>query len=650
VSRRQRSLVQTLLVAALCVAAAAAFAAPAAALAPTLTVEGTTGAPFSFGTLPAGAGLSGGENQSLALTPIVKWRLDGASPIYAGFDPTTVDPRSAQPLPGGNVLITNRFLNDPATGFVAEVASDGHAVWSYTQADDPDLQKPFFAWRFYEHGRPYTLIADRYAARVFVVDQSKTVVWQYGEAGKPGLGVNRLEDPFMASRTSDGNILIADNLGAERVIEVRYADYRAGEPDNGFTAASIVWQYGTPGVYGSGPDQLKKPRSPQRLANGDTLITDADGQRVIEVDRGGDIVWQYGTTDVAGTAAGHLSDPTYAQRMANGDTLICDTGNGRVLEVTEARQVVRSYDMAAFDPPVGAGTTAVSAPRSATLAADGSVLVADSGFRRIVEIGMPQSVTLTSAPLDAGSAFVKKRFLRIACSATVPDGADVGLEYRLGGGAWLPAAGAVSLDGASRFSLPAGSVAATIAYRVTLTSAGCAVSPVLADVTVASVPVTSGGGNGGGGDNDDKLPVQPQPPVSPNPSTILPVVPGGWSGSGTGAGRGSGASGAGTSGNGAGTQSPGVVPATSVTGSGSEVTGIPVQGIVGAGGADSTAGGGFDSHVSAASLAAGLFGAAVGIFFVPGLVVGRRLRRLARFDHVTPPTGIDGPQLKGIGR
>ena len=75
-----------------------------------------------------------------------------------------------------------------------------------------------------------------------------------------------------------------------------------------------------------------------------------------------------------------------------------------------------------------------------------------------------------------------------------------------------------------------------------------------------------------------------------------------------------------------------------------------MQGIVGAGGADGTAGGAFDSHVSAASLAAALLGAAFGIFFVPGLVVGRRLRRLARFDHVTPPTGIDGPQLKGIGR
>ncbi len=50
------------------------------------------------------------------------------------------------------------------------------------------------------NGRDYTLIADRNAARVFAVDDvTKHIVWQYGVVGDPGLGVDRLKDPFWAT-------------------------------------------------------------------------------------------------------------------------------------------------------------------------------------------------------------------------------------------------------------------------------------------------------------------------------------------------------------------------------------------------------------------------------------------------------------------
>ncbi len=137
----------------------------------------------------------------------------------------------------------------------------------------------------------YTLIADRDACRVWAVDSDYKVVWQYGVTGEKGLAANHLMDPFYArySPEDGGTVLIADNLNGCRVIEVRYSDYQAGAPDNGFTAASITWSYGEPGVSGNGPGQLCKPHSAQRLASGNVLICDAGddviGARVLEIDR-----------------------------------------------------------------------------------------------------------------------------------------------------------------------------------------------------------------------------------------------------------------------------------------------------------------------------------------------------------------------------
>ncbi|MDN5871185.1 MAG: arylsulfotransferase family protein [Nitrococcus sp.] len=82
----------------------------------------------------------------------------------------------------------------------------------------------------------------------------------------------------------NGNILIFDNLGdfgsrnASRVIEV--------DPATG----GIVWSYsGAPGhklfSYWRGVQQ--------RLPNGNTLITESNGARLLEVTPGGDIVWEF---------------------------------------------------------------------------------------------------------------------------------------------------------------------------------------------------------------------------------------------------------------------------------------------------------------------------------------------------------------------
>jgi hypothetical protein len=82
----------------------------------------------------------------------------------------------------------------------------------------------------------------------------------------------------------DGRLLLFDNLGPgggdgrpwrSRVLEL--------EVDDG----EVVWSFSQPGFFSHGAG------AQQRLPNGNTLITESDAGRVIEVTPGGRVVWEY---------------------------------------------------------------------------------------------------------------------------------------------------------------------------------------------------------------------------------------------------------------------------------------------------------------------------------------------------------------------
>ncbi|MCG3177725.1 MAG: hypothetical protein BIFFINMI_00044 [Phycisphaerae bacterium] len=123
------------------------------------------------------------------------------------------------------------------------------------------------------------------------------------------------------------------------------------------------------------------PCDVERLANGNTLITDAgdeagDGSEVVEVDPSGRIVWRYGQ----GLRFAHS-----AKRLGNGNTLIADTTNDRVIEVSADGQVVFSTD------DWGGGTGRLSDgshlhyPNKARLLDDGTLLITDRNNDRAVQ-------------------------------------------------------------------------------------------------------------------------------------------------------------------------------------------------------------------------------------------------------------------------
>jgi hypothetical protein len=135
-----------------------------------------------------------------------------------------------------------------------------------------------------------------------------------------------------------------------------------------------TWQYTAAQIEG----MLEFPCDVQRLANGNTLITDAGdetrmGSEILEVTPTGQIVWRY---------ADGLQFAHSAKRLPDGNTLITDTTNDRLLEVTPDKRVVLDSDR------WGDGTGQLSDgshlryPNDAHQLADGSIIISDRNNNR----------------------------------------------------------------------------------------------------------------------------------------------------------------------------------------------------------------------------------------------------------------------------
>lgn len=125
------------------------------------------------------------------------------------------------------------------------------------------------------------LLSIRQLSALAVVDpSSETVVWA---ATGP---FRRQHEP---SLLADGRLLLFDNQGAgrdvARVVELDPADGR------------ILWAYG-----GASPEVLSSPTlgTCQRLPNGNTLITESENGRALEVTRDGEVVWELNNPHRAG--------------------------------------------------------------------------------------------------------------------------------------------------------------------------------------------------------------------------------------------------------------------------------------------------------------------------------------------------------------
>ncbi len=144
--------------------------------------------------------------------------------------------------------------------------------------------------------RGQVLICVRNVDLIGVLDpETRRFVWSWG----PG----ELEHPHHPSLLDNGNLLIFDNgryQGRSRVIEL--------DP---FTN-EIVWEY-----TGSPPESFysQSRGAAQRLANGNTLITESNKGRVFEVTPAGEIVWEYFESTTRGDGGDALERATIYRMM-----------------------------------------------------------------------------------------------------------------------------------------------------------------------------------------------------------------------------------------------------------------------------------------------------------------------------------------------
>lgn len=140
------------------------------------------------------------------------------------------------------------------------------------------------------------LICLRNIDLVGVLDpESERFLWTWG----PG----DLEHPHHPSLLPGGNLLIFDNgryRGWSRVIELDPA------------TRTIVWEY-----RGDPPESFysQSRGAAQRLANGNTLITQSEAGRVFEVTREGEIVWEFWESAVRDGGGGGAERATIYRMM-----------------------------------------------------------------------------------------------------------------------------------------------------------------------------------------------------------------------------------------------------------------------------------------------------------------------------------------------
>ncbi|MDY0340049.1 MAG: hypothetical protein RBS17_02385 [Coriobacteriia bacterium] len=411
--------------------------------------------------------LAAGDGAWLELPWTTVWEFD------EDLGGLNFDPRAAERLPDGNTLITSRDGKG-----VYEIDRNGDVVWSYTNDDYPALV-PFHATRL---ANGNTLIVNRMEDTVLEVTPSGDIAWRYGSQGDD----SKLIDPFTAFRLPNGNTLIADNQ-ASRVIEIT--------PEG-----TIEWQYGITSeraLYNGYADgYIDWPKWASRLENGNTLIADDEGHRVLEVSPAGGIAWSYGEAGVPGSGPGQLSNPVSAERLPDGSTMIADSGNNRIIVVARDGTVLRSIGAAGEG---GLGEVGLSQPRRVTTTPEGTLLIADTDNGRLIELGHTESGLITSGPIDCGLAGARKQFTSIEVDVDVPEGTTVTLTYSVDEGPWTQATN----------TLPAETYGTLIRYRITLTTTRPASTPRLRGVSIGYQPApeqaTDDPGDGSGSPGTDPI-------------------------------------------------------------------------------------------------------------------------------------------------
>ncbi|HXM97735.1 MAG TPA: hypothetical protein VN982_04615 [Candidatus Dormibacteraeota bacterium] len=303
----------------------------------------------------------------------------------------------------GNYLIADQFNNR-----VIEVEHNGKIVWHFGKGPADFSKMSVIGVNDAQRVGELTLMAGTGTPpnqpeapnckkatgcpdnRVLLVDRHGHIVWQYGQFGVTGAGLDQLNTPVQNTwvpvdeqnnedsegKVPQGHVLITDQ-GNSRIIEVRVPDKH------------IVWEY----------DGLNNPNCAELLKNGHILICDENNNQALEVThtKPSTIVHAY---IMAGGVL--FSGVAFASRLPNGHTLITDSGNARIVETDEKGMVFWQY-FTNTDPESNprciSGICSGPSPTRALRLHNGNTLISDQYNHRVIEVSPNLQIVRTFGDL-----------------------------------------------------------------------------------------------------------------------------------------------------------------------------------------------------------------------------------------------------------
>jgi hypothetical protein len=219
--------------------------------------------------------------------------------------------------PGHRLLAADR-----EKGHVCILSADGKVEWEFPNKHDVhDL------WLL-PNGNVLTHTSP---TNVVEVNPKKEIVWKY--EAKPKAGYTGRVEIHAFQRLADGNTMVAES-GNARIVEV----------DKDAKIVKVI------PLTVKNPNAHSDTRMVRKLENGNYLVCHERDGCVREYDGTGKVVWEY-ALDLNGRPRsnghgpeGHGTEVYGAVRLANGNTLISGGNNNRVLEVTPEKKIVWQVD------------------------------------------------------------------------------------------------------------------------------------------------------------------------------------------------------------------------------------------------------------------------------------------------------------------
>jgi hypothetical protein len=172
------------------------------------------------------------------------------------------------------------------------------------------------------------LIADRGNNRLLLVDTKGTVLWTYpsSQIGPPSEGFYFPDDAFFVNH---GRSVVVNEEGNQVVVRIA------------FPSGRLVWRYGHPGVFGSGPGYLHEPDDAYVLKNGQVVVADNQNCRIVFINHAGKITSQIGSIGFClHQPPKGVGSPNGDTPLANGDVLISEINGSWISEYTRRGHLV----------------------------------------------------------------------------------------------------------------------------------------------------------------------------------------------------------------------------------------------------------------------------------------------------------------------